>query len=87
MKGESPAPFSTAAALLTETVSGDRDWTQFIHARVERRDRDLLVTPFKPRSRLQSMARKNALIVIPEGTEELPAGALTGIQLLNTPDG
>ncbi|MEW6077279.1 MAG: molybdopterin molybdotransferase MoeA [Thermodesulfobacteriota bacterium] len=82
MKGEPAMPFPTAAALLTETVRGDREWTQFIHARVERRGRDLLVTPFKPASRLQSMARKTALIKIPEGTEELPAGALAEIQLL-----
>ncbi len=71
MKGETAVQFPTATAVLTETVRGDREWTQFIHARATPQAAALHVTPLKQKSRLQSMARKNALIVIPEGTEVL----------------
>ena len=82
MKGETAIGFPVATARLTTPVQGDRDWTQFIHARTERIDGVLTVTPLKQKSRLQSMARKNALIVIPEGVGALDAGSLVDIQLL-----
>lgn len=84
LKGENAKPFSTATARLTDTVRGDRDWTQFIHARVTTVDRNLLVTPLQQKSRLQSMAKKNALIVIPEGVAELKKDAIIEIQLLDS---
>lgn len=43
----------------------------------------LIVKPAKLKSRLMSMARKDALIVIPEGWEEWVAGEILEIQLLN----
>ncbi|MGD8992399.1 MAG: hypothetical protein PVI00_13165, partial [Desulfobacterales bacterium] len=66
-----------------ETVHGHKDWTQFIHARLEAEQHQLIVTPAKLKSRLVSMARKDALIIIPEGWEEWIAGEIIDIQLLN----
>ena len=74
--------FPSVAARLTETVRGDKDWTQFIHARIEKEENTLMVYPAKQESRIQSMARKEALIVIPEGCEELSQGEEIVIQLL-----
>jgi molybdopterin molybdotransferase len=83
MKGEGAFSFPIARARLTETVHGHKDWTQFIHARLEAEQHQLIVTPAKLKSRLVSMARKDALIIIPEGWEEWIAGEIIDIQLLN----
>ena len=83
MKGESSFSFPMVRAQLAEAVSGHKDWTQFIHARLEKGKNQLIVTPAKLKSRLKSMARKEALIIIPEGWEEWNAGETIEIQLLN----
>ena len=84
MKGESSFSFPVVQAQLAESVKGHRDWTQFIHARLEKGKNKLIVKPAKLTSRLISMARKEALIIIPEGWEEWKAGETIEIQLLNS---
>jgi molybdopterin molybdotransferase len=83
MKGEASFSFPRVQAQLAETVEGHKDWTQFIHARLEKSKNQLIVKPAKLKSRLISMARKEALIIIPEGWEEWNAGEIIEIQLLN----
>ena len=83
MKGESDFSFPMVRAQLAETVRGHKDWTQFIHARLEQEKNQLIVKPAKLKSRLISMARKDALIIIPEGWEEWIAGETIDVQLLN----
>jgi molybdopterin molybdotransferase len=87
IKGESPHPFAVARARLAETVYGKRDWTDFIHARIETRDGQLWVQPARLKSMLKSMAQKEALIRIPEDLDEIPAGETIEIQLLRHPCG
>ena len=82
MKGETSFSFPTVRAQLSETVRGNKDWTQFIHARLNKEKNQLIVKPSKMRSRLISMARKEALIIIPEGWEKWVAGEIIDIQLL-----
>ena len=57
--------------------------TQFIQAKLERTDGLPTVHPLQQKSRLQTMARKDALICIPEGTEVLPEGATVDVQVLD----
>jgi len=83
MKGETRFSFPVMRAQLSETVRGHKDWTQFIHARLEIEKNQIFVKPAKLKSRLESMARKDALIIIPEGWEEWIAGEVIEIQLLN----
>jgi molybdopterin molybdotransferase len=83
MKGEATFSFPVVRAQLAETVRGHKDWTQFIHARLDIEKNQLVVKPAKLKSRLISMARKDALIVIPEGWEAWIAGEFIDIQLLN----
>ena len=83
MKGEAAFSFPVVRAQLAETVRGHKDWTQFIHARLEADQHQLIVKPAKLKSRLISIARKDALIVIPEGWEEWIAGEIIEVQLLN----
>lgn len=82
MRGDATFSFPVVRAQLAETVRGHKDWTQFIHARLEEDHHQLIVKPAKLKSRLISMARKDALIVIPEGWEEWVAGEVIEIQLL-----
>ena len=83
MKGENAFSFPIVRAQLAETVRGHKDWTQFIHARLKIEKNQTIVQPAKLDSRLISMARKDALIVIPEGWEEWIAGEIIAVQLLN----
>jgi molybdopterin biosynthesis enzyme len=69
---------------LAETVKGKNDWTEFVHARPEYRQNELWVYPSRLKSSLQSMALKEALIVIPEDREKIDAGEMVDIQLLTS---
>jgi molybdopterin molybdotransferase len=82
MKGDQPFPFPLASARLEPAVHGRKEWTDFIHASLEKRQNQLIVHPARLKSTLQSMARKEALIIIPEDREEIEAGEIIDIQLL-----
>ncbi len=82
MAGDDPALFPFASARLAAGVSGHKRWTDFIHARLENREDQLWACPARLDSGLQSMARKEALIIIPEDRDELAAGEVIPIQLL-----
>ena len=82
IKGDNPIFFPVAAARLAETVKGKKDWTDFVHARLEYRQNELWVYPALSKSSLKSMAAKEALIVIPEDRHNLSAGEIINIQLL-----
>lgn len=76
-------PFLQIPATLSADVRGNATWTQFIHAMLEKQEGRWQVHPLKQASRLQSMARKNALIMLPEGRECLPAGSSITVQVLD----
>jgi molybdopterin molybdotransferase len=82
MMGKNPALFPLAPARLAQTVTGKKTWTDFVHARLENREDHLRVHPARLKSGLQSMARKDALIIIPEDRDELAAGETVNVQLL-----
>ncbi|MBE9545177.1 MAG: molybdopterin molybdotransferase MoeA, partial [Proteobacteria bacterium] len=81
MTGKNPVLFPFASARLAQTVNGKKTWTDFVHARLENRQDQLWVHPARLKSGLQSMARKEALIIIPEDRDELTAGETIAIQL------
>lgn len=68
-------------AVLAETISGQVDWTQFIHGRLVRDDQRLLFVPMKYQSRLQEMAQTEAIATIPEGQTALPANSTVMVQV------
>jgi molybdopterin molybdotransferase len=86
MKGAKPAVFPLVSARLRDRVTGERGWTEFVHARLEQRASGLLAVPSRLKSRLKSMAEKEALIVIPEDREEIPAGEAVEVQVLKPMD-
>jgi molybdopterin molybdotransferase len=83
MAGAAPRAFPWVEARLTDGVTGETGWTEFVHARLEKHPAGLRVRPARLKSRLKSMAEKQALIVIPEERGEIPAGELIAVQLLD----
>lgn len=82
MEGADPRIFPLTPARLASAVTGERGWTEFVHARLHRKGGELWVTPARLNSRLRSMAEKDALIIIPEDRDEVPAGETVEVQLL-----
>jgi molybdopterin molybdotransferase len=68
---------------LTDTVAvRDVDWTQFIFGYFEDGDHHTHFKPIKLKSRLQSMAKGEGIISVPEGVGEIKAGTIMAAQLL-----
>jgi molybdopterin molybdotransferase len=72
----------TRKAKLASTVSGQRDWTQFIEGRFEQVSGVVQFRPQKQKSRLQSMADCEGYLTIPEGMSRLEAGREVSVQIL-----
>ena len=82
MAGRRHAAFPELNAILSQPIHGQSDWTQFFHARLLERDGNLVAEPTRQASRLRSMADKQALIVLPEGVEDLRLGDRVRVQVL-----
>jgi molybdopterin molybdotransferase len=78
------APFPTVSARLTEPVQGRLiDWTQFKRGRIFHEEGGgFRVTPYLPKSRLESMALADCLIAVPEGVVGWEAGQWVRVQVL-----
>jgi molybdopterin molybdotransferase len=70
-------------AVLSEGVSGQKDWTQFIYGELVRAEGQLVFSPAKIASRLQFMARADAIACIPEGIEKIEKGSRITVQLVS----
>ena len=81
--GRSPIPFGIKKVRLASGVGGDSTWTQFYQAILERRGEEWWGVPLKMKSRLQSQARAEALIKVPEGVDKLEAGDMIEVQVLS----
>jgi molybdopterin molybdotransferase len=75
----------TMMTRLDESISGQKDWTQFIHGHLEIREGLPRFRPIKQTSRLQMMAHTTGIAMIPEGTDFIPEGASLPIQVLSWP--
>lgn len=82
LAGETRPGLPRLPALMAETVTGQVDWTQFIHGRIVQEDQHLIFQPLKVQSRLQEMALTEAIAMIPEGQTELPAKSIVMVQTL-----
>jgi len=82
MSGRMPLPFRTREVRLSKTMSGDPHWTQFYQASLEDRRGEWWAVPQQLKSRLQSQARADALIKVPEGVVDLKAGDTIEVQML-----
>jgi len=82
MSGYPPSPLATVKAILTEEVGGQKSWTQFIYAQLQKQDGNLFVSPLQTKSRLKNMAGATALIKIPEGERFLSKDSWIDVQVL-----
>ena len=85
LAGDANPGLPQVSAVLAERVTGQLDWTQFIHGRLERENQHYIFHPLRIQSRLQEMAQTEAVARITEGREELPANSPIMVQVLNTP--
>ena len=82
MTGWTGPLFPLLPTRIASTVGGQSDWTQVVHGLL-RQDNGLFeFHPVKSTSRLSSMAKKDALLVIPEKTEIIEAGQTVDVQWL-----
>jgi molybdopterin molybdotransferase len=70
-------------AILAESISGQIDWTQFIYGQLSRSESQMVFTPSKITSRLQFMAKADAIACIPEGLERLEKESRITVQLVS----
>ena len=68
-------------ARLSQSVEGEKDWTQFLEGRLEYADDGVLFRPFKLLSRLQTLAATEGILTIPEGITQLQTGSTVEVQL------
>lgn len=73
----------TRRARLAERIIRRRPWTQFIHGRLQRHDEGMRFHLLQPPSRLQMISQAQALLALPEGVDELEAGAEVEVQVLS----
>jgi len=59
------------------------DWTQFVYGQLERDAACEVFVAHRRLSRLRSMAQADAIAIIPEGREVLPAGSEVTVQVLD----
>jgi molybdopterin molybdotransferase len=85
MAGEGRQPFQVVSAKMTRGLrSRHPAWTQFIRVTLsEDSEGNFLVTPHRPKSRLESIARATCLVRIPEGVHVLQRGEVVDVQVLS----
>ena len=67
---------------LESEITGQKTWTQVIHCAVKKQGAEFHLTPLEMKRRLVSMARTQAIVLIPEGIEKIPAGSEVDFILL-----
>ncbi len=83
LAGHAHGPLPRIPVRLETTVTGQQDWTQFIHCTLRREADSLNAFPLEMRRRLESMARAQAVFAIPEGTSDIPRGQVVSCFLLD----
>jgi len=83
LAGHQKPALSKMSVILEQDVTGIHiDWTQFVFGHFIAKQDQTFFRPLKMVSRLQSMARAEGIISIPEGKVHIPAGTELSAQLL-----
>jgi molybdopterin molybdotransferase len=88
LAGRSAIRRRSVRARLAETVRHEADRTEFVRATLQERDGEWLATTTgsQASSRLASLAGAQALLVIPQGVGDVPAGDWVEALLINAPE-
>lgn len=70
-------------AVLAQAVRGQKDWTQFHLGTLRLRGDTLVFVPQKLPSRLQTLARADGVVCVPERVETIPAGNTVKVSLMS----
>ena len=81
--GDEDSPFVRFIGRLSSEITGQKTWTQVVHCVVEKQGKEFHLTPLEMKRRLLSMARAQAIVLIPEGVERIPAGSAVEFILLS----
>lgn len=65
--------------LVTERLSGQKNWTQLVYSRIRNENGSLIAEPLNGMSRFEAMAAADALLEIPEGCAVIEAGNLAEV--------
>jgi len=76
MAGHTTPAFPKLFGRLDRELTGQIDWTQFVHCDVSTHDRELLLIPLDMNRRLSAISRTRGIVKIPEGVERLEAHTL-----------
>ena len=82
LEGEHERTLPVRQAMLAQSVSGQRDWTQFIQGTLEKTGEGIVFHPLRMQSRLRMLAQSQAIASIPEGEERIDKGTLVDVQIL-----
>jgi molybdopterin molybdotransferase len=72
-----------SATLCQDISVRTKGWTQFVFGVLKAEDGRMQFQPLELKSRLQSMARAEAIVCVPEGINWLPKGSVVQVQLLS----
>ncbi|MCE5194458.1 MAG: molybdopterin molybdotransferase MoeA [Nitrospiraceae bacterium] len=81
LAGHKRQGLAETTAVAGTDLTGQEDWTQFIHGTLSRPDH-LIFNPLKMDSRLQFMAKTEALACIPKGISKIDKGSSIKIQII-----
>jgi molybdopterin molybdotransferase len=84
MAGHRGTLFPIVPASLEGAVKGQLEWTNFVPANVFMKQNEFWAKPIKQKSRLQGMAKKDAIIIIPEDSDGFLTGETILVQILET---
>ncbi len=73
MAGHTTPAFPELFGRLNEEVTGQDDWTQFVHCDVSRHGGELRLLPLNMNRRIAAMSRTRGIVKIPEGVERIEA--------------
>ncbi|MFL7868600.1 MAG: gephyrin-like molybdotransferase Glp [Anaerolineales bacterium] len=82
--GEQDVGLPVQKMRLAKALSGQLDWTQFVHGRLEQTAEIPWFHPLNPPSRLQMMSAAEAIVKIPEGQSMIPQGQMVEGQVFGS---
>ncbi len=82
MAGFSNPGLLTQKVQLTETIKGQKDWTQFVHGSLKEELDQVNFYPLYGKSRLQMISNTEGILKIPEGIEVIQKGKIVMVQKL-----
>lgn len=82
MSGAQETGLPVRMVRLVEPLTGQEDWTQFVHGRLEETPGLPLFHPLNPPSRLQMLSAADSIVKIPEGQTLIPKGQVVEGQVL-----